>query len=290
MKNLIKIFIYNIKLYIIKYIIHKQFYSEIKFFITANISIRDDNKYIKSMFRSTVHQLDKRLNEINCDIKPYILRSEDALSKIKHIDSDLSCWGDNVIMIAKNKRNVKDLHEDKNNEKFDIVELIKRRRSIRSYSGKPLPDYFLNELIECALWAPTGCNRQNIEFLILNSKEDYAFCQKIAGEPGKFVLDPPLAIVVMADCRSYAFPGHRHQAYIEAGAAIQNMFLYATFNGVGSICLNWAGLENKNDKFRDKYKLGDYMLPIAFVLFGYSNNNNVLVPVRKKFEESVYYS
>jgi len=43
----------------------------------------------------------------------------------------------------------------------DLVELIKARRSVRSFQPRPVPDELLEELVEAALWAPRAGNRQH---------------------------------------------------------------------------------------------------------------------------------
>jgi nitroreductase len=116
------------------------------------------------------------------------------------------------------------------------------------------------------------------------------FCQKIAGEPGKFVSQASHAVIVLVDCRSYYLPANRHQPYLESGAAIQNMLLYATSIGVDSIWLNWAGISKKNEQFRKKYAIQQYMLPVAMVLFGYRASFAPITPVRKKLGESICFS
>jgi nitroreductase len=44
---------------------------------------------------------------------------------------------------------------------MNLSGIIKERRSIRKYQDKDIPREVLNELLEDALWAPSGTNRQN---------------------------------------------------------------------------------------------------------------------------------
>ncbi len=44
---------------------------------------------------------------------------------------------------------------------MSLSEIIRDRRSIRKYQDKDIPREVLNELLEDALWAPSGTNRQN---------------------------------------------------------------------------------------------------------------------------------
>lgn len=54
---------------------------------------------------------------------------------------------------------------------MDIFEIIKRRRSIRSFLDDPVPDEDINKIIDAAMWAPSGSDSQPWEFLIIKSDE-----------------------------------------------------------------------------------------------------------------------
>jgi len=54
-------------------------------------------------------------------------------------------------------------------EKF--IDLLKSRRSIRAFKPDPIPDEFIQEIIEAARWAPSGGNAQPWEFIVIRKKE-----------------------------------------------------------------------------------------------------------------------
>jgi len=47
-----------------------------------------------------------------------------------------------------------------------LLELVKNRRSIRSFKTDPVPDEFINKILEAARWAPSGFNMQPWEFVV----------------------------------------------------------------------------------------------------------------------------
>ncbi|MGZ6469392.1 MAG: nitroreductase family protein, partial [Bdellovibrionota bacterium] len=48
---------------------------------------------------------------------------------------------------------------------MDIYEIIKKRRSIRSYvPGKEVPPEVLNRILDAGTWAASGKNLQNWQF------------------------------------------------------------------------------------------------------------------------------
>jgi nitroreductase len=52
-----------------------------------------------------------------------------------------------------------------------FINLLKSRRSIRAYKPDPIPDEFIQKMIEAARWAPSGGNSQPWEFIVVKKKE-----------------------------------------------------------------------------------------------------------------------
>lgn len=53
----------------------------------------------------------------------------------------------------------------------DLLELVKQRRSIRQFKPDPVPDEYIDKIIEVARWAPSGFNTQPWEFVVIRNKE-----------------------------------------------------------------------------------------------------------------------
>jgi nitroreductase len=61
-------------------------------------------------------------------------------------------------------------------ENFDmdyeaLLELFKKRRSIRRFKQDPVPDDYIQKIIEAARWAPSGANTQPWEFIVVKEQE-----------------------------------------------------------------------------------------------------------------------
>jgi nitroreductase len=52
-----------------------------------------------------------------------------------------------------------------------LLSIVKSRRSCRKFKSKPIPDQYLNKIIEMARWAPSGANSQPWDFVIVKKKE-----------------------------------------------------------------------------------------------------------------------
>jgi nitroreductase len=52
-----------------------------------------------------------------------------------------------------------------------FLELVKKRRSIRRFRPDPIPDEYIDKIIEAARWAPSGFNTQPWEFVVIKDKK-----------------------------------------------------------------------------------------------------------------------
>jgi nitroreductase len=52
-----------------------------------------------------------------------------------------------------------------------FLELVKKRRSNRSLKSDPVPDEYVDKIIEAARWAPSGANTQPWEFFVIRKQE-----------------------------------------------------------------------------------------------------------------------
>jgi len=52
-----------------------------------------------------------------------------------------------------------------------FLDLVRRRRSIRSLKEDPIPDEYVEQIIEAARFAPSGANSQPWEFVVIKEKD-----------------------------------------------------------------------------------------------------------------------
>ncbi|MBM2831083.1 MAG: nitroreductase [Dehalococcoidia bacterium] len=52
-----------------------------------------------------------------------------------------------------------------------FLALVKKRRSIRRFKPDPVPDEYIDKIVEAARWAPSSANSQPWEFIIIKEKE-----------------------------------------------------------------------------------------------------------------------
>ncbi|HEX5377010.1 MAG TPA: nitroreductase [Phenylobacterium sp.] len=63
---------------------------------------------------------------------------------------------------------------------MDVLEAIHDRRAVRDYLDEPVGRDLIAAVIDCAVWAPSGMNRQPWRFHVLEGRADLAQCSEHA--------------------------------------------------------------------------------------------------------------
>jgi nitroreductase len=119
---------------------------------------------------------------------------------------------------------------------MDIFEVIARRRSVRDYTGDPLPREDLLRILDAGRLAATGSNRQPWDFVVVT---DAAMIARLLAS-GKWMAKSGAIVVVVMD------PASRW--WVEDGsAAIENMLLAATALGYGTCWVEGDALPRESE-------------------------------------------
>lgn len=71
-----------------------------------------------------------------------------------------------------------------------LIDLLKNRRSIRRFKPDPIPDEFVEKIIEAARWAPSGYNMQPWEFVVVKEEKRRKEIAKLVEDNGAFHYPP----------------------------------------------------------------------------------------------------
>ena len=121
--------------------------------------------------------------------------------------------------------------------KNEVIENIMSRRSIRAYKDMPVGRDTLTKIMECAINAPSGQNKQSWEIRIVDDQTLLNQMAEAMGQahPGndfaKICFRGAPVMVFIARDLSYDFSAY------DCGLMAQNMMLSAWSLGVGSVCL-----------------------------------------------------
>lgn len=168
------------------------------------------------------------------------------------------------------------------NESETILDIIKKRRSIRHFNSAKIPDEQMQQILEAGRWAPSGANAQPWRFIVVTKRETLAalaeccyykvFRSRHVGEAGA-------AVVICAD------PDAGSRTYqIDAAIAGTNMTLAATAMGIGSC---WIGAFEEQT-IRDTLRIPPNLRIIALIAFGYEVGK-ASIPPRLPLSSIVHY-
>ncbi len=134
---------------------------------------------------------------------------------------------------------------------MDFWDVLRSRRSVRSYRPDPVPAGMVDRVLEAGILAPSAGNRQPWEFVVV--QEDAALKQEIVnttyrgnswrnGQTQAWLLEAPVLIVVCANVprtvSRYGWETGHRLIREDISAAVENMLLAAVALGLGSC---WIG-------------------------------------------------
>jgi len=140
----------------------------------------------------------------------------------------------------------------------DFFEVLKTRRTVRSYTAEAVTRQDLQELIDCAILAPTGMNFQPWAFTVVTNQEvmrklnaivvgilrspeaqqrmTNERMKGIVNQPGYYIFHgAPALIVISGDTK---VPG----AMLDCQLAAENLFLAAHAKGLGTCYMGFLTL------------------------------------------------
>jgi nitroreductase len=119
---------------------------------------------------------------------------------------------------------------------METLKAIRKRRSVRRYTGEPIPREDLETIVDAGRLAASGSNRQPWEFIVVTERETMEALKVAAA----WMEEAGAIIAVVMD------PSSRW--WVEDGsAAIENMLIASTALGYGSCWLEGYTLPHEED-------------------------------------------
>ena len=154
----------------------------------------------------------------------------------------------------------------------DLESILKKRRSVRTFRDGRIERSTLKRLVELALWAPSSCNRQTIQFRFVDDQE---LIRRVAkGAFDQPILHQPITLaVVCTDLGRYRNVTLENNLapYLDAGLAMQNFLLAASESGIGS-CVIAGRLDQ--ELIRKVLNIPEVWAVTALIALGYSDEHN----------------
>lgn len=168
-----------------------------------------------------------------------------------------------------------------------FFELAKARRSTRWYQGKPVEHEKIEQAVALALQAPSACNRQPFEYVVISQPP---LLKKVAAIPGGtagFSDNIPCLIAVVGDLSYYPMERDRHVIYIDGSLSAMQFMLALETLGLSSCPINWPELHKQDKKISSLLKLPQFKRVVMFIAVGYALNEGYIPYSAKKQQKDV---
>ena len=145
------------------------------------------------------------------------------------------------------------------------MSLIFKRHSVRKYKDERIPDEVISNLLKAGMQAPSACNAQPWEFIVVSDAKD----KKAISEMHRFASPAAHAshlIIVLGNLNQSRVHGMIEQ---DLGACCENILLQATHEGLGGVWLGFHPIEDRVLKLKEYLNIPDYCIPFAVLCFGY---------------------
>lgn len=166
----------------------------------------------------------------------------------------------------------------------EIIDIILSRRSIRQFTPEAVDDETLKLLLKAAMSAPTACNSQPWEFIVVTQKE---VLDQIRTKLLFARYNAPTAIVVCSNVGIANNSAARDHWVQDCSAATENILIAAAGMGLGAV---WIGVYPYPSKIRplsETLGIPENVIPLSMIYIGYPAE--VKEPRTQYDEHKVYW-
>jgi nitroreductase len=159
-----------------------------------------------------------------------------------------------------------------------ILNAIHARRSIRKFvQGKPVEREKLETLLQAAMAAPSACNIQPWDFIIVEDREKVREVQEGIAQ-SKY--DPTVIIVI---CGNNEFIPWKDYGIVDCACAMENMMIAAPAIGLGTVCI--GGFDRQ--RVKQQLAIPEDIEAVGMLYVGYPDEEKQ--PRTKYVKEAVHW-
>ena len=151
--------------------------------------------------------------------------------------------------------------------KNDILDFIHHRSSIRDFTGEPVTEEILLDIVKAGMAAPSANNNQPWSFIIITEKK---IMQELAKNlPFAKMLDKAGGAIVVCGTPDYKNSELSHYWVQDCSAATQNILLAVEAFGLGAV---WTGVCPRKERIewvKEVLKIPDEVIPLNVIPIGY---------------------
>ena len=164
---------------------------------------------------------------------------------------------------------------------MELFEAILSRRSVRRYTGRPVPEELVEQLLRAAHSAPSANRGMPWEFVVVRRRETLDKLRAVCRNWGALET-AGLCIVVAA--RLTGYPSSHLDFYMQdCGACTENLLLAAQGLGLGAVWLGCCPVEERMKAVGELLNLPEGVVAFALVPVGYPAEE----PARERAERPI---
>ena len=180
----------------------------------------------------------------------------------------------------------------------DLLELIKKRQSVRAYTNTPVEQEKIERCIEAARIAPSACNAQPWKFVIVNKADNPELHSEIAKAAAsavlgfnKFAIQAPVLLIVVREAPNFtskmgALLKDKSYTIMDVGVTVAHFCLQATAEGMGTCIMGWFD----EKKVKKLLNIPSSKRVELILSLGYAANDEIRPKIRKDTDKIVSYN
>ena len=171
---------------------------------------------------------------------------------------------------------------------MDVLTAIKTRRSVRSYSSRPIPDDVMERMKQALRYAPSACNFQPWKFVLVTDAELRRKVAKAAHDQ-LFMAEAPVTVVGcgLPDQAYKGMGGYGNSTDVDVAIALAHLTLAAVAEGLGTC---WIGAFDE-EAVKRLLDVPPKVKVVALTPLGYAASPDLIFPVddaRRKPEHRIF--
>lgn len=159
------------------------------------------------------------------------------------------------------------------------MEALLKRRSIRKYQDKEVPEEVIKELLNAAMVAPSAGNEQPWHFIVINKREILDAIPSIHPY-SKMLEQAPVAILI---CGDESLEKHKGFWVQDCSAATENLLIAVESKGLGAVWLGVYPREDREIGLRKLLGIPEHITPFALIPVGYPAEK---LPPPERYDQS----
>ena len=163
----------------------------------------------------------------------------------------------------------------------EVMEIIFKRRSVRSFDGRPLEPELICKLLEAAMAAPNACNSQPWEFIVVTELE---MLDKMREKMLFARYNAPCAVVVCGNPDIANNSVAKHYWVQDCSAAMENLLIAAAGLDLGAVWIGVYPLPTNIKRVQEVFNMPEHVIPLGIAMAGHPAEGAVPKP-RTQYDE-----